>query len=192
MKEMVLYYLQNHKDYNTLASKCDIINIKTGTKIRVYQGEIIMEKIYSELTKQSYYSEEAKEADEKVYKEQMAEKEKAEQVLKETREARVKEYNEAVNKLAALKDEYDTKYEEKYNQLAEELEKAKQELNKEYLEKRKPIIDVIDQFNKDYPNGIYISYRKGKPAGALERILDNFFSDPFFINPFPYNVKRLK
>jgi len=158
-----------------LASKCDIIYKKTGAKIRVHQGDFIMEKLYySELTKQSYYSEAAKEAEEKAYKEAMAEKEKQEQVLKETREARVKEYNEAVDKLAELRAEYNKKYDEKF----------KEELNKEYLEKKKEITTVIDKFNKDYPNGIYISYRTGKPNTALAKVIDNFFKDSFFMDPF--------
>lgn len=142
-----------------------------------------MEKIYSELTKQYYYSEEAKKADEKVYKEQLAEKEKREQALKETREARVKEFDEAVNKLAELRKEYNKKFEEKYEELNKELEDYSKELKEEYLSKKSEIQKVIDNFNKDYPNGVFITYRNGKANTALEKVINNFFNEPFFRDP---------
>lgn len=143
-----------------------------------------MEKIYSELTKQFYYSKEAKEADEKVYQEQLAEKEKKEQALKETREARVKEFNEAVGKLEDLKKEYNKKYDEKQKELEKELQDYYEEISKEYLEKKAEIKKVIDDFNKDYPNGVFITYKNGKANTPLERIINNFFDDPFFFDVF--------
>ena len=143
-----------------------------------------MEKIYSELTKQSYYSKEAKEADEKVYQEQLAEKEKKEQALKETREARVKEFNEAVGKLEDLKKEYNKKYKKKKKELEKELEDYYEEISKEYLEKRAEIKKVIDEFNKDYPNGVFITYKNGKANTPLEKVLNDFLNDSFFFNVF--------
>lgn len=161
-----------------------------------------MEKYYSELTKQSYYTEAAKEADEKAYKEAMEEKEKQEQVLKETRETRVKEYNEAVNNLTKLRREYSEKYSEKYNEIADQMNKAwedaKKQLDEEYLSKKKDFTKIIDQFEKDYPNGIYLSYKTGRSNTPLGKILDEFFSDSFLRDPFnslfvnPSNIKRIR
>ena len=152
-------------------------------------------KFYSEITKQNYYSEEAMKAEEKAYKEAKAEEEKQEVVLKETREARVKEYYEAFDKLNALKDEYNKKYEEKYVAAMNDLKDFREKLNAEYLEKKQEIVKVIDQFNKDYPSGIYVRYKAGKPSTTIEKVLDSFLGDSFFnsffTDPFD-NRKRIR
>ena len=65
-----------------------------------------------------------------------------------------------------------------------------------YLAKKTEIVKVIEQFNKDYPNGVYITYRTGKPSTTFEKVLDDFFNKPFGVSIAelfnPFNNQRIK
>ena len=134
-------------------------------------------KYYSELTKQNYYSEEAKIAEEKAYTDQMQEKEKREQALKETREARAKEYNEAIESLLKLHNELRVKHNEKVKELDKELEKYDRELTAQYKEQAEKTNKIIQKFEEDYPRGFNLSVRFHSPSSAIEHFLSDFMSN---------------
>ena len=109
---------------------------------------------------------------------------KALKLIELARERQSEEFNEAVGKLEDLRKEYNKKYEEKQKELEKELEDYYEEISKEYLEKRAEIKKVIDEFNKDYPNGVFITYKNGKANTPLEKVLNDFLNDSFFFNVF--------
>lgn len=141
-------------------------------------------KYYSEITKQSYFSEEAKAAEEKAYQEQLAIKEKEELALKENREARAKEYNEAIESLINLRKELNKKHADKVAALKEELQKFDEELDKSYKDQLEKTNAVIEKFEKDYPRGYNFTVRFGKPNSSLEKVLNDFLNNDFFNDPF--------
>ena len=134
-------------------------------------------KFYSELTKQNYYSEEAKLAEEKAYTDQLQEKEKREQALKETREARAKEYNEALENLLKLHNELRVKHAEKVKELDKELKAYDCELAAQYKEQADKTNQIIQKFEEDYPRGFNLSVRFHSPTSAIEQFFCNFMKN---------------
>ena len=113
----------------------------------------------------------------------MAEKEKREQLLKDTREARVKEYNEALDSLTALQTEIKKKNNKKIDDLIAELEKYDEELNASYKEQLKKTKEIIKKFEQDYPRGYNASIRICTPNSTFEKIFNDFLCD--FHSPSP-------
>lgn len=130
-------------------------------------------KYYSELTKQNYYSEEAKAAEEKAFQAQLEEKEKREQTLKDTREARAKEYNQAIEDLLKLHNELRAQRAEKVQALNRELDKFDKQIAEEYQKQWEKTNEIIEKFEKDYPRGYNFTVRFHSPSSAIE----HFFSD---------------